>query len=222
LLFIFLLSAWGLSAELVENAPLLSNQVLAKAGTPLPTKKEKTTDPFPNAKPLIEGKLGYFFFAGSKMRSVYSQGGVDVQLSGTYPIKSWLQLYASAEWFQKSGKSRGAHKSTQIWAVPLSLGLRPVVTICSQVQYYLTVGPRCFFFHAHNFSNFVNKTLNQSGIGGFASTGFYFYPWRHFVIDLFGEYSYMRIKCYASKKNTYTRTVQAGGFTFGAGLGYAF
>ena len=88
-------------------------------------------DHFARVEPSIEAKVGYFFFGASQMREIYNQGGVDVQLCAAYPIWKGLQIYGSVEYLQKSGHSLSVGESTSVWQVPVNLGLRPVVTICS-------------------------------------------------------------------------------------------
>jgi hypothetical protein len=173
-------------------------------------------------KPILEGKMGYFFFSDKKMRKIYDRGGLDGQISGSYPIWKWLQIYGSVEYLSRHGKSLGGGQHTRIWEVPLSLGLKPVVRICDKIHYYFTLGPRYIFAHVHNNSPFVDREVNANGWGGFANTGFNFFPIPHFCIDVFGEYSYSRIHFHPHKQNVYGNTVQVGGFVFGAGLGYAF
>jgi len=172
--------------------------------------------------PLLELKAGYFFFYDSKMSKVYKEGGYDIQLCGSTPLWKWLQIYASAEFLEKEGKSLNGDQKTRIWEVPLSLGLEAAATINKKVQYYFTVGPRYFFVHVHNSSHYVNKRLNEDGLGGFLGTGFHFFPYRHLVIDLFGEFSYCRLHFHSHKENVHARSVQVGGFVFGGGIGYAF
>lgn len=173
-------------------------------------------------QPLIEAKVGYFFFSDSKMQKVYDEGGIDLQLSGSYPIWRWLQIYGSVEYLQRHGHSRHGHEKTSIWEVPLSLGLKPVYKITPKVHYYATIGPRYFFVHVHNHSHYVDKHLSENGCGGFVNTGFNFFPMKNFVVDIFGEYSYKKLHFHAHKKNVVGETAQVGGFTFGVGLGYAF
>lgn len=175
-----------------------------------------------NYRPILEAKAGYFFFSDSLMREVYDKGGVDLQLSGRYPIYKWLQVYGSFEYMQRNGKSLGGEEYTSIWSIPLSLGLQGVVAIRNTVEYYVTLGPRYSYTHVHNDSDFVDRTLNKNGFGGFANTGFYFFPTDHLVVDVFAEYSYMRVKFDPDHPNVFGRSIQIGGFAFGAGLGYAF
>lgn len=187
-----------------------------------PQKKPQRCIRVEGIKPLLEVKGAYFFFSDSKMRKIFNKGGGDVQLSASYPIWKWLQIYGSVEYMQRHGKSLGGHQKTSLWEVPLSLGLKPVIKISPAVHYYLTLGPRYFFVHTHANSSYVDKTLHENGCGGFANMGFNFFPVRHLVVDVFGEYSYKRMHFHSHKHNVYGEKVQIGGFAFGAGLGYAF
>ncbi len=170
----------------------------------------------------LEAKVGYFYFADSKMRKIYNEGGWDVQLTGTYPLWRWLSLYGSVEGSKRWGKSLNAKEKTSIWQIPLSLGLQPKFKIASFAYYYFTLGPRYFFLGTNNHSPYMDKHLHAQGFGGFVNTGFQFLPKKHFLIDLFGEYSYERAHTDPSHANTFGRHIQVGGFTFGLGLGYSF
>ncbi len=173
-------------------------------------------------QPLLEAKAGYFFFTDSGMRRVYDEGGIDVQLTGTYPLYRMLNIYGSVEYLEKSGHSRGAHQKTSLWEIPVSLGIQPIFRLGSCVRYYFTIGPRYVFAHAHNHSSFVPKNMHANGIAGFANTGFMFHVWKNVNIDLFGEYSYCRLRFHGEKSGTHRHDVQIGGLTFGGGIGYLF
>jgi len=173
-------------------------------------------------QPTIEFKAGYFFFADGKMRKIYNEGGLDLQIAGSYPMWKWMQIYGSVEYIERHGRSLNSRQKTRLWEYPISLGLKSVAKICKSVQYYLTIGPRYFFVHTHANSSHIDKTMNQNGIGGFAGTGFNFLPTSHLLIDVFGEYSYCKLHFHPHKKHVYGRSIQVGGFAFGAGLGYAF
>lgn len=174
--------------------------------------------------PYIEGKVGYFFFSSSTMQKVYKNGGIDTQLSAAYPLCQHLRIYGSVEYLQRSGYSLGFHQKTSIWEIPLSLGLQPVFQINQEtpIYTYFTLGPRYVFAHAKNDSDYVSRSMNANNIGGFVNVGLQFLPNQHFLIDLFGEYSYAKLKFNSSVTNSYGNKVQVGGFVFGGGLGYAF
>jgi hypothetical protein len=175
-----------------------------------------------SAKTMLELKGGYFFFSSHKMQKIYDHGGYDVQINSSIPLCKWLQIYGSVEYLTRHGRSLNDNQKTSIWEIPLSLGLQPVIAIGSMVQYYFTLGPRYFFVHQHNRSSYVDKTISENGLGGFANMGFHFFPCHHFFIDIFGEYSFKRMSFHPSKSNVYGEKTQIGGFTFGLGLGYSF
>jgi hypothetical protein len=168
-------------------------------------------DPYYNSS--IDAKVGYFFFADSKMNDIYKKGGLDLQLSGSFPLWKWLQLYASVEYFQRHGHSHDHHK-TNIWEVPATVGLKALIKASPSSYYYITLAPRYFYVHVHNDSPLAKRDLHKNGVGGFVGTGFTVMPYNNFLFDFFGEYSYEKASIPSSK--------QVGGFVFGIGLGYIF
>lgn len=173
-------------------------------------------------RPSFEVRAGYFVFTDHKMRKVFNQGGLDLQAALSLPIYRWLQLYIAGERVEKKGRSTNCHRRTHFWDYTASLGLKGVACLSPGAQWYLTVGPRYFYVHVHNNSPFVDRKVNHSGVGGFAGTGFNFFPVKNFFIDVFGEYSYGRLKFHAHKNHVYGEDRMVGGFAVGGGLGFAF
>ncbi len=188
---------------------------------------EPTINAYESIGSVVEFKMGYFIFADSTLRKIYDKGGLDVQLSGSFPIRNWLnrynlEIYASVEYWERRGRSLGDEQRTSIWALPISLGLKPVFALTPRVQYYFGVGPRYFYLHQHNDSSYVSENKGHDGLGVFVNTGFNFNPRRRLIVDLFGEYSFMQLHVHSHKENVYSKKRQVGGFTFGGGLGYCF
>jgi len=179
------------------------------------------------SQPLCEIKTGYFFFTNSKLRKVYDRGGLDIQLCASYPLwnltNKWtLNAYGAVEYFHRSGKSIGGRQKTALWSVPVNIGLKPVYAINDTMHYYFAVGPRYFYLHQHNHSSDVYKNRSRNGLGFFVNTGLNYALCDRFVIDIFGEYSYAKVHFHGRNSRVYTRNIQIGGFTFGAGIGYEF
>ncbi len=173
--------------------------------------------------PLIEAKSGYFFFIDSTMQQVYNKAGVDLQISGSYPIWRRLHIYASAEWLEKSGHSLSGNQKTRIVEFPISIGLKPVYSITPKLDYYMTLGPRYFIVSVHNNSPYVNRHLKAKTLGGFLNGGFLFNVYHGLTIDLFGEFSYGKVSFSSSIPNVVAaQHLQIGGLTFGGGVGYTF
>lgn len=180
---------------------------------------EKTSLPYP----YIETKVGYFFFSSSTMRQVYSDGGVDVQVCAAYPLMRRLRVYGSVEYLKKSGHSLNGGQRTSIWEIPLSLGLQPVFQVHSHpIFYYISFGPRYIFSQVRNDSDYISSKMKTRGWGGFMNTGIQFKLRPHFILDIFGEYSYVRLRYSTSVEESHGHPVQVGGLTFGGSLGYAF
>ncbi len=172
----------------------------------------------------IDVKTGYFFFADLPMRNLYKEGGIDVQISGAYPLIPYLNIYGSVEYLEKSGRSRNGNERTSIWEVPLSIGLQPNFLISSKLdlRYYFTLGPRYIFAYVHNCSHYVPRHMHSKGLGLFVNTGFIFNVYHGLTIDIFGEYSYKRLRFSSHKPFTQGHTVNVGGALLGLGIGYSF
>ena len=217
----------------LQNDPIKTSEI-SDSSTPnsnsdsIPNEQSSTSECVPaepkcyNYPSIFEFKAGYFFFSDSTMRKVYNDGGLDLQLTGSGSVYRWLHLYGSVEYLERSGKSLGGGYKTSIWEIPLSLGLKPVISITDTFQFYFTLGPRYVFMHLHNQSPYVDRNLSDSGFAGFANVGFNFFPTSYLSIDVFGEYSYFKIKVDPDRENVFANRKQIGGFVFGAGLGYAF
>lgn len=171
---------------------------------------------------MLEIKGGYFFFTQHNMRKVYDRRGEDFQLSFSIPCWENIQIYGSLEFLEKYGKSLNGHQHTRIREFPISLGMQTIFNIADNMDYYFTIGPRYFFVWVKNNSSFVDRNKKKNGLGGFVNTGFLFHLTRHFFLDIFGEYSYKQMHFHSTKPNVTGHSVQVGGLTFGAGLGYSF
>lgn len=175
----------------------------------------------------IELKAGYFNFSDAKMRKIYDDGGLDLQLCSSLPIwnmsPTWrLDLYAAMEYFERSGHSLNNHQNTSIWSIPVNIGIKPVYKLNGKLQYFFTVGPRYFYLHQRNHSSYVSKHSSKKGVGLFLNTGFEFLLSQRLIFTLFGEYSYAKIRFHQRSASVYTKNTQVGGYTIGGSFGYRF
>ena len=153
-------------------------------------------------RPQIELKLGYFRFGDHHLRKVYRQDALDTQLTASIPLWKWLNLYTGISYISREGRTRPKHHHTKITILPLSLGLRAIVRVAHDVDYYLALGPRYFYVHQKHHSN-------HNTLGGFINTGFLVHFRKNLFIDFFSEYSL-------------SSSPQVGGLTVGGGMGYQF
>ncbi len=166
---------------------------------------------------LAEFKMGYFRFSDKSLRHIYDEGLLDLQLVSSFCVWKPLYLYLAGEYIGAEGRSIEGHYRTKIRIVPISLGLQYIQPITYDFKYYLTLGPRLFYFHQKNHAPGV-ASQNKWGCGGFVNTGFMYYLSEHIIVDFFGEYSYKRMHLH--KSNPSGSHLQIGGLTLGAGIGY--
>lgn len=170
---------------------------------------------------LAEFKAGYFDFSDKKLQRVFNRGGIDLQVAASVPLWRCLQLYGSVEYFERHGRSLCFGQSTKFQAVPLSLGIKPVLKLDEMFLVYLTAGPRYFFVNVRSHSEYIPNNINRNGLGAFVGGGFNA-RYGCFFIDIFGEYSWKRLRFHDHCDNVYGRHVSIGGGTFGGGIGHVF
>jgi len=176
-----------------------------------------------HADPIFpEFKIGYFRFSDHKLREVYDNSKLDLQLALSWPIWEHINAYGAIEYIGGEGRSLGGHNKTTLTIVPMSLGVKYVIPIATdEFDYYFTVGPRYYFVHQNNHGP-VDHNLNRNGLGGFVGTGFIYHFSDSLGIDAFAEYSYKRFHFESSKQNISGHALQVGGIALGGGLGYFF
>lgn len=171
---------------------------------------------------LAELKAGYFFFLDKNLKDVYGTGAADVQLSYSYLFSKYFGIYGSVEYIQQDGKSTPCHERVEFYSVPLSVGLKVAAPVSKHLDFYAILGPRYFFTRVKNYSDLVDRNMHQHGLGGFGTLGMLWHLYDRLTLDVFGEYSYKRLKFHSSKPGVEGSSTQVGGATAGAGIGYQF
>ncbi len=177
----------------------------------------------------IEGDVSVFFPLSSHLRNIYGKVwpnfGITVDHVQPFPEKvSSLSIFGQVNYLFSSGRSRGGHQSTDIQLVPLTLGLKWIEKVSDSVEVYLGAAPRYYFMHIKNHSSYVPRTDNDNGCGFYATTGSFFYPTEHFMIDLFFSYSWMKFSAPSSSSSPayIGLDTNVSGFDLGAGFGWKF
>lgn len=174
-------------------------------------------------RPWLEIKPSYFFFPQCPMNDIYKKGGFQIQASGSIPFRNYFDFYASLGYRRVAGHALDTCEKTNLSVVLLDFGIKPIFNFCEKFYYFFAAGPRLFVFHQNNDSAYVNSSLNASGVGLFANTGFNVLLKDSFLLGIFGEYSYEKKKICPSIQNVYSSgSTQLGGLAFGLSFGYAF
>ncbi len=173
--------------------------------------------------PWLELKPSYFFFATSPMHAIYHKGGFELQGSGSVPVYKYLAVYGSLGVRKAWGSALNTGETTTFTAVPIDIGLKAIFEFWDCYYYFVAFGPRFFYFHQHNNSPYIDPTINGGGVGFFMNMGFNMHIKEHFLLGVFGEYSYEKKTIRPTMLNVYSNGgTQIGGFAFGASVGYAF
>lgn len=220
-LALVLIAVSGFSQEILDDFEQLPRLEAVAQNTSDDSAAARPALPF-EERPQLEWKTGYFYFADAKMRKIYPNGGLDLQLTGSYPVWRSIHAYISVEYLSRSGKSLNGHQRTSLWMLPINAGFKGILPVSKRALPYFSFGPRYFFLHQHNQSSYVEKTVCRNGIGFFANTGVDFIISDYAIIDIFGEYSYAITHPTPPRDFVYGEQGQIGGLTFGVGLGYLF
>lgn len=209
-------------APIITETPPSEEPVVSPSTYVEPTPFTSKYPFFERSPPAVEAKLSYFFFTSSQMGDIYSNGGFEVYLSGSYPIYRCLHVYTGLGYLQAWGESQNANEHTTVFIVPVDLALKSLFTLNKFSQYFITFGPRYFYVHQHNHTSYIDGSIGRNGVGCFVNSGFNFFPLAHFYVDLFTEYAYQPTHFSSSRENVFGGDVQVSTLSFGLGLGYSF
>ena len=173
--------------------------------------------------PWLEIKPSYFFFNKSPMKNIYNKGGFELQASASVPCCHYLDFYGSIGCRHVSGHALNTCEKTSLTVVPGDIGLKPVFSFHDYFYYFFAIGPRFLYFQQKNDSPYVDRIIKGGSVGLFFNTGFNVLLFEHFLLGIFGEYSYEKATVCPKKPNVYSNgSLQIGGLAFGLSLGYAF
>ncbi|MDR3550863.1 MAG: OmpW family outer membrane protein [Candidatus Babeliales bacterium] len=174
---------------------------------------------------ILEFKAAYFLPTDSDFKHIFHKGGalygpeLTVQLCSD---ENWY-AFASFDYFQKKGNSVGLCDETSVKLIPLAFGLKYFMPAADSFDFYAGLGFQAMNARTKNCSDFVESKLSQWGFGGIAKAGAYYYLSHNFLIDIFVDYSFVKV----GKNDCDCTSVQSvkanvSGAIFGAALGYKF
>lgn len=178
---------------------------------------------------ILEFKAAYFLPTDSVFKHIYHNGSalwgpeLTVQLCEN---KNWYG-FASIDYFQKHGRSLGLCDATKVSLLPLGVGLKYFVPVwCDRADFYLGLGFQPVYVRTKNCAELVSTKQSRWGFGGIAKAGTYWYLPCNFVIDLFVDYSFVKVgcknSCTSSAGTVTSRKANVSGAIFGGGIGYRF
>ena len=134
---------------------------------------------------------------------------------------SWYG-FVSTDFFSKYGHTCNFNTPTKINIASIGLGVKYFVPF-SHGDFYLGLGVLPTHLSTFNDSPYVHFKTSKWGCGGIAKTGFYFDLPHNFLLDVFFNYSFVKVS-FKWCRDGFTQFHKANlsGCWFGAGLGYRF
>ena len=182
---------------------------------------------------IVEFRPSYFYPISSDFRDVFHEGGIDYQLTGTFPVyygqNAWLRgidVWWGLDYFSKEGHSTALHDKTEIQIAPITLGLKyffPPLGKRVPVTFYTAAAMKYYFVYTYNHSDYVKREINQNGMGGVVETGFTVTACKHWIFDLFAAYSFKSFGAPSvSSPSVETTGMNVSSINVGTGIGYKF
>ncbi len=156
---------------------------------------------------LTEAKVGYFLPTDSKFRSIYGEDGILFGLESSFAVPHNFYPWISVDVYDNSGHTKSHHKS-HIYFIPVGAGIKYIYPF-RYLSVYGGAGVLPTYLHVHDHSRW--------GCGGIVKAGFIADRIWNFFIDLFAEYSYIKMR-HTEELNP----ANLSNFTVGGGVGYHF
>lgn len=149
---------------------------------------------------FLEAKAAWYCPIDHEFREIYGWGNGIYALEANFQFAREWYAYASGAFFITHGETTGGgffKFDSTFWFIPATLGvkyLRHFVTCNYLMAWYAGLGAVGTYAHLHNEKPHERRTHAWGG-GGNAQLGIIWYATRHFLIDLYGQYTanYIRI-----------------------------
>jgi len=183
---------------------------------------------------LVETKVAYYRPFDHMVRKIYAPRLANYQLEATYPFstekKIWNQfnVWGAVNYIRTEGESLWLRERSKMRTVPLTLGIKWMWPFRDEIkendlQLYIGLGMRYFFVRIDNETHYAIEKVTFNGMGGVAEVGGLLYINPRVFLDFFMDASYRRFHSSSKDGHPVTRrSLQAGGFSAGGGIGFTF
>lgn len=172
---------------------------------------------------LLEAKGAYYFATNHLFRQIYGHGSGRYGAEATIELCDELYAFVSIDGFTKKGRSLGGCSPTRLTMIPVSFGLKYLHEICWG-DVYLGLGGLATHVSETDCAQFVIPKRHDWTMGGILKAGIIFDLPRCFFIDLFADYSFIKINfnnC-SCLFNVQSCRADISGVAVGLGVGYRF
>ena len=167
---------------------------------------------------LLEGKISYYYPTDHTTREIMG-GGALYGLEASFQAYRWLYPWISLSIFPKKGHSIDEHNKTDIYFIPVGIGLKAIATWSGTYRPYAGIGILPTYLHTHDHSTVV-YSRHKWGIGGLFKAGCLI-ELNSIFLDLFADYTLLSID-FSNTDRTIGRKAVLDGFSAGGSIGYRF
>lgn len=219
-----LLGFMPISADAVEESPVqMTDSTLTAWGSKPRCKPQREKKPEKCCgEVFLEAKAGYFIPIADRYKKVFSGSGI-YGLEADVQIYRPLYFYLGADYYTESGHTRGSTDfPCSIEMIRPFAGFKFIFQTRHTVRPYLGVAFQEAYVKNKTKAPTLIREENHWQEGALGQVGIVC-VWNHFVLDIFGNYSWLVVHMKGSKtKPVIVHHQNISGFTVGGGLGYQF
>ena len=175
---------------------------------------------------ILEFKGAYFLPTNDIFKSLFHRGGAlyGPELTVQVCPESCWYAFASVDFLKAHGRSIPECDPTTVKLLPLAFGLKYFVPQWFEcVDFYAGLGFQAMNVRTKDCINGVQSVFANWGFGGIAKAGSYWYLPCNFVLDIFIDYSFLKVdRCGNACECFNYPKANVSGAIFGIGLGYKF
>ncbi|HSX10296.1 MAG TPA: hypothetical protein VLF94_01070 [Chlamydiales bacterium] len=170
---------------------------------------------------LTEARVGYFIPTDAQFRHNYGQDGIISSLESSFNAGRNFWPWVNISYYgNASHPDAGGGKKSHIYMIPVGAGLK-YLYFFKHFGVYGGLGVLPTYLHIENNSPLLVRTQQKWGCGGVAKGGVISNRLWNFFLDLFAEYSYIKIPFHNDPDLT-LHPANLSHFTIGGGIGYHF
>jgi len=168
----------------------------------------------------LQAKAAYFYPTSGRFQDIYSGGGIyGLEFNGS--VWRQLHIWTSIDFFSKNGHSIGENDKTNIFFMPIGLGLKYIYDI-KNFSFYFGAGAITTYFRTKDYNPYVIPIVSKWGIGAIIKTGCFLKLPHHVFLGLNVDYSFMNIKFHTINAGLPRYDADLSGVTVGGSIGYLF
>jgi hypothetical protein len=161
-----------------------------------------------------------FYAIIDRFRDIYGDVGGEIQLEAAKMVNRNWGFWVNCSYYPNTGHSIGLHSFTRISYIPIGFGIKWLYSLTDRMDFYLGAGVTYSLLDIEDNSGSSLTHIHTWDAGALVKSGFRYDLSNRFFVDvfcdyLFQQYDFTTTTCGIQRLNT-----NAGGVTFGVGIGF--